>query len=29
LFAAELEVPFDLGYHTRHVDAIFARVLGA
>ena len=26
LSPAELETQFDLGYHTRHVDAIFARV---
>ncbi|GIK97629.1 MAG: adenylosuccinate lyase [Alphaproteobacteria bacterium] len=26
--AAELEALFDLGYHTRHVDTIFARVFG-
>ncbi|MDX2155646.1 MAG: adenylosuccinate lyase [Hyphomicrobiaceae bacterium] len=29
LSAAELEALFDLGYHTRHVDTIFRRVLGA
>jgi adenylosuccinate lyase len=29
LSAAELEALFDLGYHTRHVDTIFARVFGA
>jgi adenylosuccinate lyase len=29
LSAAELEPLFDLAYHTRHVDAIFARVFGA
>src|SRR5688500_15339481 len=28
LSAAELEALFDLGYHTRHVDDIFARVFG-
>jgi adenylosuccinate lyase len=26
---AELEAMFDLGYHLKHVDAIFARVFGA
>lgn len=26
---AELEALFDLGYHTKHVDTIFARVFGA
>ncbi|MEM9965886.1 MAG: adenylosuccinate lyase, partial [Asticcacaulis sp.] len=26
---AELEPFFDLGYHTKHVDTIFARVFGA
>jgi len=26
---AEIEAKFDLGYHTRHVDTIFARVFGA
>ena len=26
LRAAELEVLFDLGYHTKHVDTVFARV---
>jgi adenylosuccinate lyase len=25
---AELEAMFDLGYHLKHVDAIFARVFG-
>ena len=25
---AELEALFDLGYHTKHVDTIFARVFG-
>ena len=25
---AEIEAIFDLGYHTRHVDTIFARVFG-
>jgi adenylosuccinate lyase len=29
LSAAELEALFDLAYHTKHVDDIFARVLGA
>jgi adenylosuccinate lyase len=29
LSAAELEPLFDLGYHTKHVDTIFARVFGA
>jgi adenylosuccinate lyase len=29
LSAGELEALFDLGYHTRHVDDIFARVFGA
>ncbi len=29
LSAAEIEDKFDLGYHTRHVDTIFARVFGA
>lgn len=29
LSAAELEALFDLGYHTKHVDTIFARVFGA
>ena len=24
----ELEALFDLGYHTKHVDTIFARVFG-
>ncbi len=28
LSAAELEALFDLGYHLKHVDAIFARVFG-
>ncbi len=28
LSAAELESLFDLGYHTKHVDTIFARVFG-
>jgi adenylosuccinate lyase len=28
LSAAELESLFDLGYHLRHVDTIFARVFG-
>ena len=25
---AELEANFDLGYHLKHVDTIFARVFG-
>ena len=25
----ELEAMFDLGYHLKHVDAIFARVFGS
>jgi adenylosuccinate lyase len=25
---AEIEDKFDLGYHTKHVDTIFARVFG-
>ena len=25
---AEIEEKFDLGYHTKHVDTIFARVFG-
>jgi len=29
LSASELEALFDLGYHTRHVEAIFGRVFGA
>ncbi len=29
LTATELEVLFDLGYHTRHVDTIFRRVFGS
>jgi adenylosuccinate lyase len=29
LSPAEIEALFDLGYHTRHVDTIFARVFGA
>ena len=29
LSEAEIEEKFDLGYHTRHVDTIFARVFGA
>ena len=29
LSASEIDGLFDLGYHTRHVDAIFARVFGA
>ncbi|MDR5651322.1 adenylosuccinate lyase [Ruixingdingia sedimenti] len=29
LSPAEIEEKFDLGYHTRHVDTIFARVFGA
>ena len=28
LSAAELEELFDLGYHFKHVDTIFARVFG-
>ena len=28
LSAAEIEEKFDLGYHTKNVDAIFARVFG-
>ena len=28
LSPAEIEEKFDLGYHTRHVDTIFARVFG-
>ena len=28
LSAAELEALFDLGYHLKHVDTIFARVFG-
>jgi len=28
LSAAEMEEKFDLGYHTKHVDTIFARVFG-
>ena len=28
LSAKELEALFDLGYHTKHVDTIFARVFG-
>ena len=28
LTPAELEALFDLGYHLKHVDAIFARVFG-
>ena len=28
LSASELEALFDLGYHTKHVDTIFARVFG-
>ena len=27
--AAQLEALFDLGYHTKHVDTVFARVFGA
>ena len=26
---AELEALFDLGYHLKHVDTIFARVFGS
>ncbi len=29
LSSAELEASFDLGYHLKHIDAIFARVFGA
>ncbi len=29
LIPAELEALFDLGYHTKHVDTIFARVFGS
>ena len=29
LTPAELEALFDLAYHTKHVDTIFARVFGA
>jgi adenylosuccinate lyase len=29
LTGAELEALFDLAYHTRHVDTIFARVFGS
>jgi adenylosuccinate lyase len=29
LSPAELEASFDLGYHLKHVDTIFARVFGA
>lgn len=28
LSKAEIEDKFDLGYHTKHVDTIFARVFG-
>ena len=28
LSSAELQALFDLGYHTKHVDTIFARVFG-
>ncbi len=28
LSAEEIEEKFDLGYHTKHVDTIFARVFG-
>jgi adenylosuccinate lyase len=27
--APQLEALFDLGYHTKHVDTVFARVFGA
>ena len=27
--ASQLEALFDLGYHTKHVDTVFARVFGA
>ena len=29
LSEAQIEEKFDLGYHTKHVDTIFARVFGA
>jgi adenylosuccinate lyase len=29
LSEAQLEALFDMGYHTKHVDTIFARVFGA
>jgi adenylosuccinate lyase len=29
LTPAGIEEKFDLGYHTRHVDTIFARVFGS
>ncbi len=29
LTPAEIEEKFDLGYHCKHVDTIFARVFGA
>jgi adenylosuccinate lyase len=29
LSAAELEALFDLGYHFKHVETVFARVFGA
>ena len=29
LTGAEINEKFDLGYHTKHVDTIFARVFGA
>ena len=28
LSSSEIEEKFDLGYHTKHVDTIFARVFG-
>ena len=28
LSGSELDALFDLGYHTKHVDTIFARVFG-
>jgi adenylosuccinate lyase len=28
LSPAQIEEKFDLGYHTKHVDTIFARVFG-
>ncbi|MDP3400840.1 MAG: hypothetical protein Q8R97_06940, partial [Brevundimonas sp.] len=28
LSQAELEALFDIGYHTKHVDTVFARVFG-
>jgi len=29
LTPAQIEDKFDLGYHTKHVDTIFARVFGS